>query len=57
LRKWRTNTYRALAVALLAGVRFWQARVVGVLCIGLLRLYALLEKQFMTSDYEHWKNN
>ena len=26
-------------------------------CIGLLRLYALLEKQFMTSDYEHWKNN
>lgn len=57
LAKWRANTYRVLALALLVGVRSWPARLVGVLCIGLLRVYALIEKQFKVGDYQHWQNN
>ena len=53
---WRKNTYRALALSVL-GLQLWPARVVGVLCIGLLRVYALLEQQFKFADYQHWKNH
>jgi len=56
LRRWRTNTYRLLALALLGAHKLWLARLVGVVCLGLLRVYALVEQQFKFADYEHWKN-
>lgn len=57
LAKWRANTHRVLALALVTGVRFWPARVAGVLCLGFLRLYAFLDKQFRVGDYKHWQNH
>jgi len=46
-----------LAAALLLGVRFWLARLVGVACLGLLRLYVVVEKQFQVGEYKHWQNH
>jgi hypothetical protein len=56
LKTWRSNTHRLLAVALLAGVRFWPARLGAVVCLALLRLYAGIERQFRVGGYEHWQN-
>ena len=57
IAKWRGRTNIALALSLLVGVRFWPARLLGVLCLGLLRLYALAEQQFKFADYKHYLNN
>ena len=57
LAAWRKRTYRVLAAALLLGVRFWLARLVGVACLGLLRLYVVVEKQFQVGEYKHWQNH
>lgn len=57
LQKWRSNTQKLLALSFLVGVRFWAARLVGVLCLALLRLYGVVEKQFMVGDYKHWQSN
>jgi len=57
LAAWRKRTYRVLAAALLFGVRFWLARLVGVACLGLLRLYVVVEKQFQVGEYKHWQNH
>ena len=53
---WRKRAYLGLCLSLLA-VRHWPARVLGVGCLGLLRLLAALEQQFKYSDYKHYENH
>ena len=58
LGRWRTATYGVLALSLIA-ISHWLARVAAVACVGLLRLYALLEGQLTlggVNGYEHWKS-
>lgn len=58
LAKWRTRTYVVLALSLL-GIHHWLARLAAISCLGLLRLYALIQGQFTiggANGYEHWKN-
>ena len=53
LLKWRRNTYAGLALSLLLA-RYWPARLVGALCLGLLPAYSFLLQQFKFQDYRHY---
>jgi hypothetical protein len=57
IKKWRRNAYGILVLSILGIKLHFMAQVAAVMCLGVLKLLAVIEKAFQTGDFKHYENN